>query len=460
MSRESRQLREREKNAEVKTKVHRKLLQSLNSETLRLISKERLRGEIGQAVEKLLLQENIPMTLPERDRIIEEILDEVFGYGPLEPLMKDSSITDILVNNYTKVYIERRGMLQKTQVQFKDNKHLLHITEKMVTAVGRRIDEANPIVAARLSDGSRVTAAIPPVTLDGPALSIRRFGGHVVTNDELVANGTLTSVMLQLLDGCVRARLNLVISGGSGSGKTTLLNALSRFIPDTERIVTIEDIAELMLQQRHIVRLETRDASIEGQGAITPRDLLINALRMRPDRIIVGEARGSEALDMLQAMNTGHDGSMTTMHANSPWDCFHRIQTMVLMANVGLTEPVIRQQAASAIQVVVQMSRMRDGSRKVSSIAEVIGATDSGVELGEIYRFERTGVGESGRVEGRFVCTGYVPKFMERLKARGVSLPLPLGEAGEWSEPGEGRSSTATSTLTQPSPRRRGISGT
>jgi pilus assembly protein CpaF len=252
--------------------------------------------------------------------------------------------------------------------------------------------------------------------------------------------------MLQLLDGCVRARLNLVISGGSGSGKTTLLNALSRFIPDTERIVTIEDIAELMLQQRHIVRLETRDASIEGQGAITPRDLVINALRMRPDRIIVGEARGPEALDMLQAMNTGHDGSMTTMHANSPSDCFHRIQTMVLMANVGLTEPVIRQQATSAIQVVVQTSRMRDGTRKVSSIAEVIRATDTGVELGEIYRYERTGLDAARRVQGRFVWTGYIPKFLDRLKARGILLPLPLGEAGEWSEPGKSRIDAATST--------------
>src|SRR5207244_1556145 len=288
---------------------------------------------------------------------IEEILDEVFGLGPLEPLMKDTSITDILVNSYNKVYVERRGVLQRAAIQFKDDKHLLHIIEKMVTAAGRRIDEANPIVAARLADGSRVTAAIPPVTLDGPALSIRRFGGRVLSNAELLENDTLTVPMLELLEGCVQARLNMVISGGSGSGKTTLLNALSRFIPETERIVTIEDIAELMLQQRHIVRLETRDASIEGQGAIIPRDLVINALRMRPDRIIVGEARGPEALDMLQAMNTGHDGSMTTMHANSPSDCFHRIQTMVLMANVGLTEPVIRQQAASAIQVVVQMSR-------------------------------------------------------------------------------------------------------
>src|SRR3989441_11646331 len=411
------------RQSDLKSKVHRKLLQSLNSETLRLISKERLRGEIGRAVEKLLLQENIPMTLPERDRIIEEILDEVFGLGPLEPLMKDASITDILVNNYNKVYVERRGMLQRSPIQFKDDKHLLHIIEKMVAAVGRRIDEANPIVAARLADGSRVTAAIPPVTLDGPALSIRRFGGRVLSNEELVANLTLNAPMLQLLEGSVRARLNLVISGASGSGKTTLLNALSRFIPATERIVTIEDIAELMLQQRHVVRLETREASIEGQGIITQRGLMINALRMRPDRIIVGESRGAEALDMLQAMNTGHDGSMTTMHANSPLDCFHRIQTMVLMANVGLTEPVIRQQAASAIQVVVQMIRLRDGSRKVSNIAEVTGVDHDGVQLAEIFRFERSGMDERRTVLGRFVPTGYRPQFLKRLRAAGVEVP-------------------------------------
>src|SRR5437016_3915930 len=401
-----------ERRSDLKSKVHRKLLQSLNSETLRLISKERLRGEIGRAVEKLLLQENIPMTLPERDRIIEEILDEVFGLGPLEPLMKDPSITDILVNNYSKVYIERRGVLQRAPIEFKDDKHLLHIIEKMVAAVGRRIDEANPIVAARLADGSRVTAAIPPVMLDGPALSIRRFGGRVLSNEELVANGTLTAPMLELLRGCVRARLNLVIAGGSGSGKTTLLNALSRFIPETERIVTIEDIAELMLQQRHVVRLETREANIEGHGAVSSRDLMINALRMRPDRIIVGEARGPEALDMLQAMNTGHDGSMTTMHANSPRDCFHRIQTMVLMANMGLTEPVIRQQAASAIQLVIQMTRLRDGSRKVASIAEVVGANDESVTIEEIYRFDRS--------FDRFTATGYRPQFLKRLQAAGV----------------------------------------
>ncbi len=411
-----------ERHSELKSKVHRKLLQSLDSDTLRLISKERLRGEIGRAVEKLLLQENIPMTLPERDRIIEEILDEVFGYGPLEPLMKDPSITDILVNNYSKVYIERRGVLQRAAIHFKDDKHLLHIIEKMVAAVGRRIDEANPIVAARLADGSRVTAAIPPVTLDGPALSIRRFGGRVLTNDELVANGTLTARMLQLLAACVRARLNLVIAGGSGSGKTTLLNALSRFVPETERIVTIEDIAELMLQQRHVVRLETREANIEGQGAVTQRDLMINALRMRPDRIIIGETRGPEALDMLQAMNTGHDGSMTTIHANSARDCFHRIETTVLMANMGLTEPVIRQQAASAIQLVVHTARFRDGSRKVSSVAEVTGVSHDAVTVEEIFRFEREGVDEKRQVLGRFVTTGYQPVFLKRLYAAGIEL--------------------------------------
>src|SRR5437879_3199978 len=410
------------RRSDLKSKVHRKLLQSLNSETLRLISKERLRGEIGRAVEKLLLQENIPMTLPERDRIIEEILDEVFGLGPLEPLLKAPTITDILVNNYNEVYIERRGMLRHSPVQFKDNKHLLHIIEKMVAAAGRRIDEANPIVAARLADGSRVTAAIPPVTLDGPALSIRRFGGKVLSNDELLANQTLTAPMLQLLGGCVRARLNMVISGGSGSGKTTLLNALSRSIPETERIVTIEDIAELMMQQPHVVRLETRAANIEGQGAVIARDLMINALRMRPDRIIVGEARGPEALDMLQAMNTGHDGSMTTMHANSPRDCFHRIQTLLLMANVGLTEPVIRQQATSAIQVVIQMIRIRHGSRKLMRVSEIVEVRRKHYVIRDIFGFRQLGI-RKGVAVGEHYATGYEPTFVGRLKSMGIEFP-------------------------------------
>ncbi len=408
---------------ELKSQVHRKLLSSLNTETLKLISKERLRAEIGSVVEQLLLQENIPMTLPERDLVIEEILDEVFGLGPLEPLLKDPSVTDILVNNFRKVFVERNGVLSRTSVQFKDDKHLLHIIEKIVSAVGRRIDEASPLVDARLADGSRVNAVIPPVALDGPAISIRRFGGRVLSNEELIKNQTLTTAMLDLLGACVEARLNMVISGGSGSGKTTLLNALSRFVPEEERIVTIEDAAELKLQQRHLVRLETRPPSIEGQGVIAQRDLVINALRMRPDRIIVGEARGPEALDMLQAMNTGHDGSMTTVHANSPRDCFHRIETMVLMANMGLPDRVIRQQIASAIQLVIHLTRLHDSLRRVTGITEVTGLDEDGVAIQEIFSFERLGVGEGGRVLGRFRATGYRPQFLERLRACGIHLP-------------------------------------
>src|SRR5881397_1597374 len=407
---------------EIKSKIHHKLLSSLNPEQLRTLNKESVRAQIGGVVERLVADEGIPMTLAERERVIEEILDEVFGLGPLEGLLKDPSISDIMVNGFDNVYVERAGRVVETNIRFKDHAHVRMIIERIVSAIGRRIDGPSPIVDARRADGSRVCAVIPPLSLIGPVISIRRYGKKVLSTEDLLRNETFTTGMLDFMSGCVEARLNIVISGGSGSGKTTMLNTMSRFIPEEERIVTIEDTAELQLQQGHVVRLETRPPNLEGAGAVTQRDLLINTLRMRPDRIIVGESRGPEALDMLQAMNTGHDGSMTTVHANAPRDAFSRLETMVLMANVGLTEPVIRQQAASAIQVVVQMSRMRDGSRKVSSIAEVIGATDSGVELGEIYRFERTGVGESGRVEGRFVCTGYVPKFMERLKARGVSL--------------------------------------
>src|SRR6476661_1695621 len=401
---------------EIKSKIHHKLLSSLNPEQLRTLNKESVRAQIGGVVERLVGDEGIPMTLAEREKLVEEILDEVFGLGPLEPLIKDPTISDILVTDFDNVYVERAGRLVETNIRFKDQAHVRMIIERIVSAVGRRIDDSSPIVDARLSDGSRVCAVIPPLSLIGPVMSIRRYGKKVLTTEDLLKNETFTTGMLDFMSGCVEARLNIVISGGSGSGKTTILNTLSRFIPEEERIVTIEDTAELQLQQNHVVRLETRPANIEGAGAVTPRDLVINTLRMRPDRIIVGESRGPEALDMLQAMNTGHDGSMTTMHANSPLDCFHRIQTMVLMANVGLTEPVIRQQAASAIQVVVQTSRMRDGSRKVSSIAEVIRATDTGVELGEIYRYERTGLNKSGRVEGRFVWTGYRPQFLHRLQ--------------------------------------------
>src|SRR3954466_15124798 len=374
---------------ELKSQVHQKLVNSLTPDQLKDLNKDSVRGQIGAVVEKLVLDESLPMTLAERERLIEEILDEVFGLGPLEILLKDPAISDIMVNGFDNVYIERAGRLVETNIRFKDHAHVRMIIERIVSAMGRRIDDSSPIVDARLADGARMCAGIPPLSLIGPVMSIRRYGKKVLSTEDLLKNETFTTGMLDFLSGCVEARLNGVISGGSGSGKTTILNTLSRFIPEEERIVTIEDTAELQLQQNHVVRLETRPANIEGAGAVTPRDLVINTLRMRPDRIIVGEARGPEALDMLQAMNTGHDGSMTTIHANSPRDCFHRIQTMVLMANMGLTEPVIRQQTASAIQVVVQMARMRDGTRKVSSIAEVIGTTDAGVELGEIYNFER-----------------------------------------------------------------------
>jgi pilus assembly protein CpaF len=415
--------RQADRTFELKSMVHQKLLNSINTDQIKLISRDRIRMEIGVAVESLLMQENIPMNIQERDRIIEEILDEVFGLGPLEPLLKDPSVTDIMVNNFRTVYVERNGVLQKTMVRFKDDRHLHHIIEKIVAAAGRRIDEASPIVDARLADGSRLTAVIPPLALAGPTLAIRRFGRRVMTNEELIKNFTLTSSMLDLLGACVEARLTLVVSGGTGTGKTTLLNALSRFIPETERVVTIEDVAELRLQQRHVVRLETRPANIEGTGAIVQRDLVINALRMRPDRILVGEVRGPEALDMLQAMNTGHDGSMTTVHANSPTDAFHRLETMILMADMNLPDRIIRQQLVSAIQLVVQITRLTDGSRRVVRISEVAGLSEESIELQDIFEFERTGLTDLGKVTGRFRATGVKPHFLERLRAAGIHLP-------------------------------------
>ncbi len=418
--------RQAERSFELKSQVHQKLLSSINTDQIKLISKERMRVEIGTAVESLLMQENIPMALAERDRFIEEILDEVFGLGPLEPLLKDPNLTDIMVNNYRTVYVERNGVLQKTLVRFKDDRHLHHIIEKIVAAAGRRIDEASPIVDARMSDGSRVTAVIPPIALAGPAMAIRRFGRRVLSNEELIRNHTLTSGMLDLLSACVEARLSLVVSGGTGAGKTTLLNALSRFISEDERIVTIEDIAELQLQQRHVVRLETRPANIEGQGSIAQRDLVINALRMRPDRILVGEVRGPEALDMLQAMNTGHDGSMTTVHANTPIDAFHRLETMILMADMNLPDRIIRQQLVSAIQLVVQVTRLTDGSRRVVRISEVTGMNEESIELQDIFEFEKAGLSDAGRVMGRFRATGARPRFLDRLRAAGIHLPAQM----------------------------------
>jgi len=408
---------------ELKTHVHQKLLNSLTPEQLKDLNKESIRGQIGAVVEKLIVEEALPMTVAEREKLIEEILDEVFGLGPLEPLLKDPTISDIMVNGFDNVYIERAGHVVETNVRFKDQAHVRMIIERIVSAVGRRIDDSSPIVDARLLDGSRVCAVIPPLSLIGPVLSIRRYGKKVLSTEDLLRNETFTTGMLDFLSGCVEARLNIVISGGSGSGKTTMLNTLSRFIPESERIVTIEDTAELQLQQNHVVRLETRTVNIEGMGAVTQRDLVINTLRMRPDRIIVGESRGAEALDMLQAMNTGHDGSMTTVHANSPRDAFSRLETMVMMASQHIPDKVIRQQLASAINVVVHCARFNDGSRRVTAIGEVTGVENDRVRMQDIYEFERTGVGARGKVLGRFRSTGVKPACLDRLKAYGIHLP-------------------------------------
>jgi len=362
------------------------------------------------------------MTTAEQTKIVEEVLDEVLGLGPLETLLKEATISDILVNRYNKVFIERNGKLSETTVRFKDDAHLLHIIEKIVSQVGRRIDEAQPIVDARLQDGSRVNAIIPPLALDGPCLSIRRFGRHVITQEEMLQYKTITQGMLRFLAACVQSKTTVLISGGTGSGKTTMLNALSRFIPEEERIITIEDTAELQLQQRHVVKFETRPPNLNKEGGINQRQLLRTALRMRPDRIIVGECRGAEALDMLQAMNTGVEGSMSTVHANTPRDAFSRLETMVMMADLEIPTRVILQQLTSAIKLVVQVSRLQDGTRKILSISEVLGVRDEKVQLQEIFTFERVGVTDAGKVQGRFRATGITPKIMERLRVSGIQL--------------------------------------
>jgi len=407
---------------EIKSQVHHKLLNSLTAEQLKNLNKDSVRGQVGMAVEKLIIDEGLPMTMAEREKVIEEILDEVFGLGPLEPLLKDATISDIMVNGFDNVYVERAGRLVETNIRFKDQAHVRMIIERIVSAIGRRIDDSSPIVDARLADGSRVCAVIPPLSLIGPVMSIRRYGKKVLSTEDLLKNETFTTGMLDFMSGCVEARLNIVISGGSGSGKTTILNTLSRFIPEEERIVTIEDTAELQLQQSHVVRLETRPANIEGAGAVNQRDLLINTLRMRPDRIIVGEARGAEALDMLQAMNTGHDGSMTTVHANAPRDAFSRLETMVMMASAHVPDKVIRQQLASAINVVVHCSRMSDGTRKVTGIAEVVGVENDLVEMQDLFEFERTGISPRGKVVGRFRGCGARPICLDRMKGYGIHL--------------------------------------
>ena len=415
-------VRASDRTFELKSQIHRKLISSLNLERVSSLPKDRLRSEIGRVVEKLLDDERVPMTAVEQNKIIEEVLDEVLGLGPLETLLKEPSISDILVNRHDKVFIERGGKLSEVPVRFKDDAHLLHIIEKIVSQVGRRIDEAQPIVDARLADGSRVNAIIPPLALDGPCLSIRRFGRHVITQEEMIHYKTVMPSMLRFLAACVQAKCTVLISGGTGSGKTTTLNALSRFIPEDERIVTIEDTAELQLQQRHVVKFETRPPNLNKEGGINQRQLLRTALRMRPDRIIVGECRG-EALDMLQAMNTGVEGSMSTVHANTPKDAFSRLETMVMMADLEIPTRVILQQLASAIKLVVQVSRLQDGSRKIMAISEVIGAHDDHVELQDVFFFERMGLTETGKVRGRFRGTGVIPKTVERLRVNGITLP-------------------------------------
>lgn len=406
----------------IKTKIHAKLLNSLSVDQLKSLNKDGVREQIGNVVERLVTEESIPMTVIERERLIEEILDEVFGLGPLEPLLKDPAVSDILVNAFDNIYVERNGRLQETSVRFKDQAHVRMIIDRIVSNIGRRIDDSSPIVDARLDDGSRVCAVIPPLSLLGPVLTIRRFGKKLLTTEQLLKNETLTSGMLDFLSGCVEARLNVIVSGGSGSGKTTMLNTLSRYIPEEERIVTIEDTAELQMQQEHVVRLETRPMNIEGAGAITQRDLVINALRMRPDRIIIGECRGPEALDMMQAMNTGHDGSMTTTHANSPRDAFSRLETMVMMASQHIPDKVIRQMLSSAVHIVVHTSRLIDGTRKLTSVSEVVGVEDEHVIMNDIFLFEREGVTEHGKVIGKFHATGNRPHCWGRLKAYGIHL--------------------------------------
>jgi pilus assembly protein CpaF len=407
---------------ELKSQIHRKLIGVLNLDHVSSIPKDRVRAEIGRVVERLLDEERVPMTTAEQTKIVEEVLDEVLGLGPLETLLKEPSISDILVNRYNQVFIERNGKLSQTAVRFKDDAHLLHIIEKIVSQVGRRIDEAQPIVDARLLDGSRVNAIIPPLALDGPCLSIRRFGRHVVTQEEMLQFQTITAGMLRFLAACVQAKMTILISGGTGSGKTTMLNALSRFIPEEERIITIEDTAELQLQQRHVVKFETRPPNLNKEGGINQRILLRTALRMRPDRIIVGECRGAEALDMLQAMNTGVEGSMSTVHANTPRDAFSRLETMVMMADLEIPTRVILQQLASAIKLVVQVSRLQDGTRKIVSISEVLGVRDEKVQLQEIFSFERVGITDAGKVQGRFRATGVLPKALERLRVSGIQV--------------------------------------
>src|SRR5580693_8664548 len=412
---------------EIKAAVHLGLIKRLDLEKIALMHENpSSQQQLVAAIQQLIGEQNIPLSSVERDRLTQEVLDEVFGLGPLEPLLQDPTVNDILVNTYNAVYVERRGVLEKTTVIFKDDRHLMHVIDKIVSAVGRRVDESSPMVDARLKDGSRVNAIIPPLAVDGPILSIRKFGAKPLAAEDLLRNKALTEPMLDVLKGAVQARLNIIVSGGTGAGKTTLLNVLSGFIDERERIVTIEDSAEMQVKHAHVVRLECRPPNVEGKGAVKQRELVINALRMRPDRIVLGEVRGEECMDMLQAMNTGHDGSLTTVHANTPRDALARMETMAMMSSVHLPEKAIRAQIASAVHLIVQIARMSDGSRRVTHITELTGAFSDVISMQDIFLFEKEGLGPTGKVKGRFRGAGIVPKFGDKLKAAGFPLPTGL----------------------------------
>ena len=418
----------RQQYLDLRASIHRKLLGRLNLEALAHVERAKAEVEIRTLLVQLLAEESTPISLAERETLFAEVLDDVFGLGPLEPLLRDPTISDILVNTYRNVFVERRGVLERVTATFQDDAHLLRVIDRIVSRIGRRVDDSSPMVDARLADGSRVNAIIPPLAVDGPLLSIRRFPADRLKADDLVSLGALTKPMLDFLSHCVRAHLNCIISGGTGAGKTTLLNVLSSFISSRERIVTIEDAAELQLHQEHVARLETRPPNVEGKGAIRQRQLVVNALRMRPDRIVVGEVRSEEALDMLQAMNTGHDGSLTTVHANTPRDALTRIETMIAMGSTNLPDKAMRQQIASAIHLVVQQTRLADGTRKVTSISEITGMEGDVITMQEIFVFEKAGISKEGKVIGRFRATGVRPKCSERLKAAGILLPAEMFE--------------------------------
>jgi len=416
----------RQQYLELRASVHRKLLNRLNLEALANADRSRAEGEIRTLLALLLSEESTPINLSERETLFAEVLDDVFGLGPLEPLLRDPSVSDILVNTHRHVFIERKGVLERVTATFQDDAHLLRVIDRIVSRVGRRVDDSSPMVDARLADGSRVNAIIPPLAVDGPLLSIRRFPAERLKADDLVTLTALTQPMLDFLSHCVKCRLNVLISGGTGAGKTTLLNVLSSFISPHERVVTIEDAAELQLHQEHVARLETRPANVEGKGAVRQRQLVVNALRMRPDRIVVGEVRGEEALDMLQAMNTGHDGSLTTVHANTPRDALTRVETMIAMGATNLPEKAMRQQIASAIQIVVQQTRLSDGSRRVTNISEITGMEGEIITMQDIFVFEKLGLTQEGKVAGRFRATGVRPKVSERMKGAGIVLPTTM----------------------------------